>query len=79
MQGENFHHQDNINSLTQLKTLMNYFSTSSNNSLSMPPLQQSSVCVSEPINTVPIHTQPHEPRGDMMPLKLRMKMLNAKS
>jgi len=75
MQGENFHHQDNINSLSQLKTLMNYFSTSSNNSFSMPPLQQSSTYISEQ----PTHTQSHEPRGDMMPLKLRMKMLNAKS
>ncbi|CAF1372487.1 unnamed protein product [Adineta steineri] len=94
MQGENFHHhhhqhhhqqqqqqqQDNINSLNQLKTLMNYFSTSSNNSFSMPPLQQSSTCVSEQIQTINNHTQQsHEPRGDMMPLKLRMKMLNAKS
>jgi hypothetical protein len=79
MQGENFHHQDNINSLSQLKTLMNYFSTSSNNSFSMPPLQQPSTYVSEQINTNTTHTQSHEPRGDMMPLKLRMKMLNAKS
>jgi hypothetical protein len=81
MQGENFHHhQDNINSLAQLKTLMNYFSTSSNNSFPMPPFQQqSSVCVSKQINTNTAHTQQHEPRGDMMPLKLRMKMLNAKS
>ena len=81
MQGENFHHhQDNINSLSQLKTLMNYFSTSSNNSFSMPPLPQPSNCVAEQINTInPTHTQSHEPRGDMMPLKLRMKMLNAKS
>ncbi|UJR35452.1 hypothetical protein I4U23_028208 [Adineta vaga] len=85
MQGENFHHhhdqqqqqQDNIHSLSQLKTLMNYFSTSSSNSFSMPPSQQSSTCVSEQTNT---HTkQTHESRGDMMPLKLRMKMLNAKS
>ncbi|CAF1440189.1 unnamed protein product [Adineta ricciae] len=86
MQGENFHHhhhhhhhqqQDDIHSLSQLKTLMNYFSTSSNNSLSMPLLQSSSTCVSEQTNT---HSQQtHEPRGDMMPLKLRMKMLNAKS
>ena len=85
MQGENFHHhhshtqqqQDNIHSLSQLKTLMNYFSTSTNNSVSMPLLQSSSTCVSEQINT---HSQQtHEPRGDMMPLKLRMKMLNAKS
>jgi hypothetical protein len=80
MQGENFHHQDNINSLNQLKNLMNYFSTtSSNNSFSMPPLQQSSTCTSEQIHTISTHTQSHEPRGDMMPLKLRMKMLNAKS
>ncbi|CAF2528897.1 unnamed protein product [Rotaria sp. Silwood2] len=79
IQGENFHHQDNINSLSQLKTLMNYFSTSSNNSFSMPPLQQSSNCIGEQHNTVTTHTQSHEPRGDMMPLKLRMKMLNAKS
>jgi hypothetical protein len=80
MQGENFHHQDNINSLSQLKTLMNYFTTSANNSFSMPPLQQPSTCVSEQINTNISHIQQsHEPRGDMMPLKLRMKMLNAKS
>jgi hypothetical protein len=80
MQGENFHHQDNINSLSQLKTLMNYFSTSSNNSFTMPPLQQqSSTCISEQIHTITTHTQSHEPRGDIMPLKLRMKMLNAKS
>jgi len=80
MQGENFHHQDNINSLSQLKTLMNYFTTSANNSFSMPPLQQPSTCVSEQINTNTNHIQQsHEPRGDMMPLKLRMKMLNAKS
>jgi hypothetical protein len=85
IQGENFHHhhhhhhQDNINSLSQLKTLMNYFSTSSNNAFSMPPLQQPSTCVGEQNNTVATHTQSHEPRGDMMPLKLRMKMLNAKS
>ncbi|CAF0875582.1 unnamed protein product [Rotaria sp. Silwood1] len=81
IQGENFHHhhQDNINSLSQLKTLMNYFSTSSNNTFSMPPLQQSSNCVGEQNNSVTTHTQSHEPRGDMMPLKLRMKMLNAKS
>jgi hypothetical protein len=79
IQGENFHHHDNINSLSQLKTLMNYFSTSSNNSMSMPPLQQSSNCVAEQINAIATHTQSHEPRGDMMPLKLRMKMLNAKS
>ncbi|CAM4794457.1 unnamed protein product [Rotaria magnacalcarata] len=79
IQGENFHHRDNINSLNQLKTLMNYFSTSSNNSFPMPPLQQPSNCVAEQINTVTSHTQQNEPRGDMMPLKLRMKMLNAKS
>jgi hypothetical protein len=83
IQGENFHHHhhhDNINSLSQLKTLMNYFSTSSNNSFPMPPLQQSSTYISEQTNPIlPIHTQLHEPRGDMMPLKLRMKMLNAKS
>jgi hypothetical protein len=81
MQGENFHHhQDNINSLSQLKTLMNYFSTSSNHSFPMPPLQQPSNCVAEQINTIiSTQTQSHEPRGDMMPLKLRMKMLNAKS
>jgi len=70
MQGENFHQQDNINSFNQLKSLMNYFSTTStNNSLSMPSAAQSS----------PTQTQSHEHRGDMMPLKLRMKMLNAKS
>jgi hypothetical protein len=82
IQGENFHHHhhDNINSLSQLKTLMNYFSTSSNNFFPMPPLQQSSTCISEQTNPIlPTHTQSHEPRGDMMPLKLRMKMLNAKS
>jgi hypothetical protein len=83
IQGENFHHHhhhDNINSLSQLKTLMNYFSTSSNNSFPMPPLQQSSTYITEQTNPIlPIHTQLHEPRGDMMPLKLRMKMLNAKS
>jgi hypothetical protein len=82
IQGENFHHhhQDNINSLSQLKILMNYFSTSSNNSFPMPPLQQPSTCISEQTNPIlPTHTQSHEPRGDMMPLKLRMKMLNAKS
>ena len=77
MQYENFHQQNNMNSFSQLKTFVNYFSTSSNNSLSMPPLQQLSNCVAEQINTNP--TQSHEPRGDMMPLKLRMKMLNAKS
>ena len=80
MQGENFHHQDNINSFSQLKTLMNYFSSPPNNSFSMPPIQQPSTCVSQQINTITTHTQQsHEPRGDMMPLKLRMKMLNAKS
>lgn len=53
------------NSFEQWKTLMNYFS--------MPPTQQASAH--------PAHSQQpqHESRGDMMPLKLRMKMLNAKS
>jgi len=40
------------------------------NYFSMPPTQP-------PSNI--IHSQQHEPRGDMMPLKLRMKMLHAKS
>ena len=96
MQGENFHHhhhhnshhhQDNINSLAQLKTLMNYFSTPSNSSFPAPSLQQSSTCVSERsatnISASHEHSQQQqqqqqELRGDMMPLKLRMKMLNAK-
>lgn len=87
MQGENLHHhhhQNNLHSLEQLKTLMNYFSTSSNPSFPMASLQAPSTCISEqshqnnrsPAN---IHSQSQEPRGDMMPLKLRMKMLNAKT
>lgn len=76
MQGENFHHQDNIHSLSQLKSLMNYFSHSSNNSSSAPSIDQSSTCSSEPSNAIPSSTS--ELRSDMMPLKLRMKMLNAK-
>ncbi len=67
MQGENFHHPT---SFDQWKTLMNYFS--------MPPTQHSS---SSNFNSNLAHSQPpsHEQRGDMMPLKLRMKMLNARS
>jgi hypothetical protein len=65
MQGENFHHHT---SFDQWKTLMNYFS--------MPPTQP------QP-STNPVQLQQqqqqHEPRLDMMPLKLRMKMLNARS
>lgn len=76
MQGENFHQHDNIHSLSQLKSLMNYFSQSSNNSSSIPSLDQSSICNSEANNA--IHSSTSEPRSDMMPLKLRMKMLNAK-
>jgi hypothetical protein len=65
IQGENIHQQ---NSFDQWKTLMNYFS--------MPSIQQHP---STNFNTNILHSQQHEPRGDMMPLKLRMKMLNAKS
>ncbi len=79
MQGENFHHQDSIQSFNQFKTLMNYFSTSSTNAFPIPPMPQSSSCVSAQMNSDTTHSQSHEPRGDMMPLKLRMKMLNAKS
>ncbi|CAF2543272.1 unnamed protein product [Rotaria sp. Silwood2] len=68
IQGENFHHH---NSFNQWKTLMNYFS--------MPPTQQQQQQQQQqqPTNINP--SQQHESRGDMMPLKLRMKMLNAKS
>ena len=52
-------------SFEQWKTLMTYFA--------MPSSQQLS------INPVPSQQSQHEPRGDMMPLKLRMKMLNARS
>ena len=85
MQGENLHHHpNNIHSLAQLKTLMNYFSTSSNPSFPMPSSQPPSACISEQShhsnrNPAGAHSQPQEPRGDMMPLKLRMKMLNAKT
>jgi hypothetical protein len=68
-QGENFHHHT---SFDQWKTLMNYFS--------MPPTQQQQQPPSTNFNTNIVHSQQqHEPRGDIMPLKLRMKMLNAKS
>ncbi|CAF0827255.1 unnamed protein product [Rotaria sp. Silwood1] len=67
IQGENFHQHTSFN---QWKTLMNYFS--------MPPTQQQQQ-QSTNFNTNIAHSQQHEPRGDMMPLKLRMKMLNAKS
>ncbi|CAF0891916.1 unnamed protein product [Rotaria sp. Silwood1] len=68
IQGENFHQHTSFN---QWKTLMNYFS--------MPPTQQQQQQQSTNFNTNIAHSQQHEPRGDMMPLKLRMKMLNAKS
>ncbi|CAF1268134.1 unnamed protein product [Adineta steineri] len=65
---ENFHHH--YTSFDQWKNLMNYFST--------PPSQLSTM-----FNTNMTQTQQQQPqnetRGDMMPLKLRMKMLNAKS
>ncbi|CAF1214141.1 unnamed protein product [Adineta steineri] len=64
---ENFHHHHT--SFDQWKNLMNYFST--------PPSQLSTM-----FNTNMTQTQQqpqNETRGDMMPLKLRMKMLNAKS
>jgi hypothetical protein len=67
MQGENFH---SYNSFEQWKTLMNYFSIPSTQ-------QQSSSSSNSNVNI--LHLQQHEPRSDMMPLKLRMKMLNAKS
>ncbi|CAF1004245.1 unnamed protein product [Rotaria magnacalcarata] len=78
IQGENLHHQ---NSFNQWKTLMNYFSMPSTQQQQQqqqqqPPQQQSQ---STNFNTNILHTQQHESRGDMMPLKLRMKMLNAKS
>jgi hypothetical protein len=95
MHGENFHQQEQLSSLAQWKTLMNYFSAPS---MSM----STSACVSEQINTPvtsshvdqtrqraksPIATvtststgsSSHVHRSDMMPLKLRMKMLNARS
>lgn len=87
MQGENFHHHHpptNIHSFAQLKTLMNYFSNSSNNPFHVPTSQPSPVVTPEPMNNInqvdtsTVQTVQHEPRGDMMPLKLRMKMLNAK-
>ncbi|CAF1128571.1 unnamed protein product [Adineta steineri] len=65
---ENFHHHHHT-SFDQWKNLMNYFST--------PPSQLSTM-----FNTNMTQTQQqpqNETRGDMMPLKLRMKMLNAKS
>ncbi|CAF0917837.1 unnamed protein product [Rotaria sordida] len=75
IQAENFHHHHHQNSFDQWKTLMNYFS--------MPQTQQQQ---STNCNTNITHLQQqqqqqqqHESRGDMMPLKLRMKMLNAKS
>lgn len=62
-QGENFHHHQT--SFDQWKTLLNYFTMPNNTQLA------------------PIHSQAQpsqiEPRADMMPLKLRMKMLNARS
>jgi len=64
MQGENFHHHPT--SFDQWKTLMNYFS--------MPSTFNTNI-----IHSQQQQQQQHEPRGDMMPLKLRMKMLNAKS
>jgi hypothetical protein len=46
----------------------------------MPPTQQQQPPPSTNFNTNIVHAQQqHEPRGDIMPLKLRMKMLNAKS
>ena len=72
MQGENFHQHDHIQSFSQLKSLMNYFSNSS----AISSIDQTSTCSSEPSNS--IHSSTTEPRSDMMPLKLRMKMLNAK-
>jgi len=72
--GENFH-------FDQWKTLMNYFS--------MPTTQQSSVPSNIHLQSSSQHShhqqqqqqQPlaHESRADMMPLKLRMKMLNARN
>jgi hypothetical protein len=106
IQGENFHHHHhhqpptNLDSLAQLKTLMNLLSTSSNNPFSVATLPTAAdTCVSEHnmhnnninnnnnnnnnINnskdTGHVHPQAQEPRADMMPLKLRMKMLNMKS
>ena len=62
-QGENFHHHQS--SFDQWKTLLNYFSMPSNPQLpAQSQVQQASQV---------------EPRADMMPLKLRMKMLNARS
>jgi hypothetical protein len=52
-------------SFDQWKTLMNYFS--------MPPTAQ------PPASINLIQTSHNEPRADMMPLKLRMKMLNARN
>lgn len=87
MQGENFHHHQptNLNSFAQFKTLMNYFSNTSNNPFNaIPPSQPSPVATPESINTevqqetTNIQPSQSEHRGDMMPLKLRMKMLNAK-
>jgi hypothetical protein len=68
---ENIHQHT---SFDQWKTLMNYFS--------MPPSQQSTIFNPNTAHSHQHHhpqQQQHEPRGDMMPLKLRMKMLNTKS
>ncbi|CAF1624380.1 unnamed protein product [Adineta ricciae] len=64
---------ENFTSFEQWKTLMNYFS--------MPAAQQSTSFnqTITPAQQMQAQPQSHEPRGDMMPLKLRMKMLNAKS
>ena len=64
---------ENFASFEQWKTLMNYFS--------MPPTQQSTPFnqTNIPAQLSQAQSQSHEPRGDMMPLKLRMKMLNAKN
>ena len=75
MQGENFHHphQDSITSLAQWKTLMNYLSAHPTSAMAIPPSQPPST------QTININAPVQESRGDMMPLKLRMKMLHAKS
>lgn len=83
-QGENLHHPDHITSLAQWKTLMNYFSAPAHPSLARPVSQHPSAWPSDTIPTPTGHSHPpaqqqHEQRADMMPLKLRMKMLNAKS
>ena len=66
IKSESFHH----NSFDQWKTFMNYFS--------IPPPQEQQQPPSN-FSTNIIRSQQREARGDMMPLKLRMKMLNAKT